>query len=773
MASDQPTQPSLLKDNAPARPSRGHVAKSPLRDTDRWLGMEISHRRLFDALQSGWLQPRTSQAGHLLAERAFLREPDDAAGSYPIQLRVKLNAAKLPEMRIRRRRPRILFWPGALPTFAISELAVSTEEERVRLTSLAAGFSNIELPAEPTVTASDRCIDPNGFEPERLPESDTPRARGQPKYQRPRSEQPPELGIHETVDAQQGAMSMAIWAVPRMAPWLDLLVASLDGDETLQTAADKVDAHWCAAPPWTQDAKQRISDLSDSQDLLWRASAKVFAAASADAPGRELAEEIAGEARSCPETAAWLESTRRILRAESTIELDHWQSRPVETAIQLVLARPRPARFITWLSDMPELPPAIWWSGALLCGLLTGYLRLDSKFRGSAAQQEALTIHAFRACGGNGPITWPSVSGRPNWSKRGENFVLLWGEREVAQWTAHSRSKWLYADLDSPDMKLAATDLAKQLKWPCLRRQIFFRTPCRLETDKKDLQFDGKTLSILRSTALRLPRDSSHGDVTFEDTLDVERFRHWLAVGPGRVEEPPPAIRSHRPAKPTPDRAAHTGNTDRAAEVEIVTSGTIQRNILGIRGLDYLTDFLRDSEESELVAVIDESPWSAELKTRRVQHYGWRYSYKDRRVDESMYLGPLPDWAKRLARRLADLGLLCNIPDQVIVNDYHGNQGISWHADAPSFADGIATVSLLASWEMNFRLGKDKCTQRLEQRSALIMHGDARYKWKHEIPKRKYETNPYTNEKELRRRRLSLTFRKLRQYPGRHPRSAT
>lgn len=767
MASEQPTQPSLLEDNAPTRPSHGHVAESPLQDTDRWLGMEISHRRLFDALQSGWLQPHASQAGHLLADRAFLREPDGAAGSYPIRLRIKLNAAKLPEMRIRRRRPRILFWPGALPTFAISELAVRTEEERVRLTSLAASFSNIELPAEPTVAPSDRCIDPNGLKPERLPASDTPGAHRKPKHQRPRSEQPPERGIPDTVDAQQGAMSMAIWAVPRMAPWLDLLVASLDGNDKLQTTADKVDAPWCAAPPWAQDAKQRTSNLGDSQELLWRATGMVFAAASADTPGRELAEEIAQEARSCPETAAWLESTRRILRAESTIELDQWQSRPVETAIQLVLARPQPTRFITWLNDMPELPPAIWWSAALLCGLLTGYLRLDSKFRGSAAQQEALTIHAFRTCGGNGAVAWPSVSGRPNWSKRVENYVLFWGEREVAQWTAHSRSKWLEADVNSPEMKRAATDLAKQLKWPCLRRQISFRKPCRLETDKEDLQFDGKTLSILRPTALRLPHNSSHGNVTFEDTLDVEQFRHWLAVGPGRVEKPPRVSPSHPPATPIPDRTAHPENlgraTDGAAKAEIATSGVIRRNILGIPGLDYLTDFLSDSEESDLVAVIDESPWSAELKTRRVQHYGWRYSYRDRRVDESMYLGPLPDWARNLAQRLVDLGLLGKIPDQVIVNDYQRDQGISWHADAPSFADGIATVSLLASWEMNFRLGKDKRTQRLEQRSALIMRGDARYKWKHEIPRRKYEAKPDTNEKKLRRRRLSLTFRKVKQ----------
>ena len=86
--------------------------------------------------------------------------------------------------------------------------------------------------------------------------------------------------------------------------------------------------------------------------------------------------------------------------------------------------------------------------------------------------------------------------------------------------------------------------------------------------------------------------------------------------------------------------------------------------------------------------------------------------------------------------------------------------GISRHVDVEtSFADGIATISLLESWEMVFREKKTRgrtVTQRLDRRSAAIMTGDARYRWTHEIPKRKHEPGRVE-----RRRRISLTFRKV------------
>ena len=100
----------------------------------------------------------------------------------------------------------------------------------------------------------------------------------------------------------------------------------------------------------------------------------------------------------------------------------------------------------------------------------------------------------------------------------------------------------------------------------------------------------------------------------------------------------------------------------------------------------------------------------------------------------------------------------------MIVNEYNGKQGISKHSDSESFADGIATISLLESWEMVFREKgtKNVVPQILDQRSVAIMKGDARYRWTHEIPNWIHKTRRIKgSQQEKRGRRLSLTFRKV------------
>lgn len=135
-----------------------------------------------------------------------------------------------------------------------------------------------------------------------------------------------------------------------------------------------------------------------------------------------------------------------------------------------------------------------------------------------------------------------------------------------------------------------------------------------------------------------------------------------------------------------------------------------------------------------------------------------------------MHIGPLPNWANEIARRLVDGGYFEDgHPDQVIVNEYCGNQGIAAHIDSPaSFTGVVAMVSLLESWAMEFQKKRDKTkvVQRLERRSATILEGDARYKWTHKIPKRKTEPGLVKpgNKKPSRiprDRRISLTFRKV------------
>ena len=193
---------------------------------------------------------------------------------------------------------------------------------------------------------------------------------------------------------------------------------------------------------------------------------------------------------------------------------------------------------------------------------------------------------------------------------------------------------------------------------------------------------------------------------------------------------------------------------------EVAHRPPLQANI---PGLAYVPDFLDEAHERRLVEWIDQQDWSNEL-TRRVQHYGWRYDYKAREVDASMRLDQLPVELAELAERLFQEKLVPQLPDQVIVNEYKTDQGIAPHVDVRGFANGIATISLLESWQMIFHAprSKEKVPRLLERRSVAIMCGQARYQWKHEIRKRRYE--PPLEERGKRRkrkRRISLTFRKV------------
>ena len=74
-------------------------------------------------------------------------------------------------------------------------------------------------------------------------------------------------------------------------------------------------------------------------------------------------------------------------------------------------------------------------------------------------------------------------------------------------------------------------------------------------------------------------------------------------------------------------------------------------NAQHIAGLKILFDFISKEEEKELLNNIDKSAWLTVLK-RRVQHYGYKYDYKARRIDKSFFIGEIPNWMKFLSDRL-------------------------------------------------------------------------------------------------------------------------
>ena len=83
---------------------------------------------------------------------------------------------------------------------------------------------------------------------------------------------------------------------------------------------------------------------------------------------------------------------------------------------------------------------------------------------------------------------------------------------------------------------------------------------------------------------------------------------------------------------------------------------------------------------------IADAPWLADL-SRRVQHYGYRYSYSRRDAGRHAPAPAFPRWADAMAERLRSLfdGAL---PEQCIVNEYRPGQGIGMHADHATFGPG-------------------------------------------------------------------------------------
>jgi alkylated DNA repair dioxygenase AlkB len=180
-----------------------------------------------------------------------------------------------------------------------------------------------------------------------------------------------------------------------------------------------------------------------------------------------------------------------------------------------------------------------------------------------------------------------------------------------------------------------------------------------------------------------------------------------------------------------------------------------------IDGLKYIPNFITKEEEKELLQSINNEIWLSDIK-RRVQHYGYKYDYKSRNIDHTMYLGDIPHWSKKIANRLVDMNYLTNIPDQIIVNEYVPGQGIANHIDCePCFGDTIITISLNSNCIMDFiNVGtKQKVEVLLEPCSLVVINGISRYKWTHGIPARKVDV--FNGVKIQRELRFSLTFRNV------------
>jgi alkylated DNA repair dioxygenase AlkB len=176
-----------------------------------------------------------------------------------------------------------------------------------------------------------------------------------------------------------------------------------------------------------------------------------------------------------------------------------------------------------------------------------------------------------------------------------------------------------------------------------------------------------------------------------------------------------------------------------------------------IAGLRYVSEYIDMSTHDELLDMVSGQTWMDVPGQRRMQFYGYTYDYASRSIKRS---GTLPSWAARMADKIRRDGLSPHTPAQLSVIEYAPGQGIFTHIDADVFGD-VIIISLVSPCVMDFADSESDATASLllEPRSALVMAGDARYRWRHGIAAR--TTDEWQGQTVQRGRRVSLTFRNV------------
>lgn len=183
-----------------------------------------------------------------------------------------------------------------------------------------------------------------------------------------------------------------------------------------------------------------------------------------------------------------------------------------------------------------------------------------------------------------------------------------------------------------------------------------------------------------------------------------------------------------------------------------------------IKGLLYYKKIISKSFSEELIDFLLGCPdWKNinknNPKSRRVIHYGYEYDFKKGYIHKKTTDMP------PIILELRNMISLCGINDthfnQCIINEYTAGQGISSHIDNPKYGDTICCFSIGSTAMLNMKReladGNEEHEIFIKPRSLYIMTKDARYKYKHGIPGRKYDTHKTKTYE--RTTRYSITFR--------------
>ncbi|KAF8116511.1 hypothetical protein N665_0017s0067 [Sinapis alba] len=200
---------------------------------------------------------------------------------------------------------------------------------------------------------------------------------------------------------------------------------------------------------------------------------------------------------------------------------------------------------------------------------------------------------------------------------------------------------------------------------------------------------------------------------------------------------------------------------DRETSVVGDSTTAVWERVEKINGLWIRRDFLSVHHHSDLLSAILNEGWFVEES-----------------INQAMRFGDLPSWAIELSDLILESVESVDLPvlpadllwreplfDQLIVNLYQPGEGICAHVDLLRFEDGIAIVSLESPCVMRFSPAEkgegEGVDVLLSPGSLILMSGEARYQWKHEINRKQIGFQVWEGEEIDQKRRISITLRKL------------
>ncbi|KAL0712587.1 hypothetical protein Bca4012_019565 [Brassica carinata] len=200
---------------------------------------------------------------------------------------------------------------------------------------------------------------------------------------------------------------------------------------------------------------------------------------------------------------------------------------------------------------------------------------------------------------------------------------------------------------------------------------------------------------------------------------------------------------------------------DRETSVVGDSMTAVWERVEKINGLWLCRNFLSVHHQSHLLSAILNEGWFVEES-----------------INQAMRFGDLPLWATELSDLILESVESVDLPvlpadllwreplfDQLIVNLYQPGEGICAHVDLLRFEDGIAIVSLESPCVMRFSSAEkgegEDVDVLLSPGSLILMSGEARYQWKHEINRKQVGFQVWEGEEIDQKRRISITLRKL------------